>query len=349
MTDSNFLIGDRPVGEGAPCFIIAEVGLAHDGSLGAAHAYIDAAADAGADAVKFQTHIASAESSPKEGFRVKVFPQDKTRFEYWERTAFTEEQWRDLRQHTEERQLVFLSTPFSNAAVALLRRVGMKAWKVGSGETNNLLMLEEIALQGEPVLLSSGMSYIEELDRSVALLRSNGSPVMVMQCTSSYPCPPERYGLNMLGEYRRRFGIPVGFSDHSGEIAPGLAAVTMGAKSVEVHVTWSKQCFGPDVKASLTFDQLAELNKGIRLLERSLNNDIDKDALAQEMMEMRQLFMKGLVASGPIAAGTVLARHHLDARKPCAGISVSEYQSAIGKVVKRSLALGEPIVWDDLH
>ncbi len=348
MTASNFLIGDRPVGEGAPCFIIAEVGLAHDGSLGAAHAYIDAAADAGVDAVKFQTHIASAESSPKEEFRVKVFPQDNTRFEYWERTAFTEEQWRDLKQHAEEKRLVFLSTPFSNAAVALLRRIGIKAWKIGSGETNNLLMLEEIASQGEPVLLSSGMSYIEELDRSVNLLRSNGSPVMVMQCTSSYPCPPERYGLNMLSEYRRRFGIPVGFSDHSGEIAPGLAAVTLGAKAVEVHVTWSKQCFGPDVKSSLTFEQLAELAKGIRLLERSLENNIDKDTLAQEMREMRQLFTKGLVASKTIVPGTLLERHHLDARKPCLGIPVSDYQSVLGRVVKRSLSIGEPIVWDDL-
>jgi len=348
VTASNFLIGDRPVGEGAPCFLIAEVGLAHDGSLGTAHSYIDAVADAGADAVKFQTHIALAESSPKEEFRVKIFPQDNTRFEYWERTAFTEEQWRDLKQHAEEKRLVFLSTPFSNSAVALLRRIGIKAWKIGSGETNNLLMLEEIASQLEPVLLSSGMSYIEELDRSVALLRSNGSSVMVMQCTSSYPCPPERYGLNMLGEYRRRFGVPVGFSDHSGEIAPGLAAVTMGAKAVEVHVTWSKQCFGPDVKSSLTFEQFAELAKGIRLIERSLETNIDKDTLAQEMREMRQLFTKGLVASEPIVPGTLLERHHLDTRKPCLGIPVSDYQSVLGRIVKRPLSSGEPIVWGDL-
>ena len=348
MTASNFLIGDRPVGEGAPCFLIAEVGLAHDGSLGTAHSYIDAVADAGADAVKFQTHIALAESSPKEEFRVKIFPQDNTRFEYWERTAFTEEPWRDLKQHAEEKRLVFLSTPFSNSAVALLRRIGIKAWKIGSGETNNLLMLEEIASQLEPVLLSSGMSYIEELDRSVALLRSNGSSVMVMQCTSSYPCPPERYGLNMLGEYRRRFGVPVGFSDHSGEIAPGLAAVTMGAKAVEVHVTWSKQCFGPDVKSSLTFEQFAELAKGIRLIERSLETNIDKDTLAQEMREMRQLFTKGLVASEPIVPGTLLERHHLDTRKPCLGIPVSDYQSVLGRIVKRPLSSGEPIVWGDL-
>ena len=349
MTISNFVIGDRLVGEGAPCFIIAEVGLAHDGSLGAAHAFIDAAADAGADAIKFQTHIADAESSPQEKFRVKVFPQDKTRFEYWERTAFTQEQWRDLKGHVEEKGLVFLSTPFSNAAVALLRRIGVKAWKIGSGETNNLLMLEEIALRNEPVLLSSGMSCIEEIDKSIDLLRSNGVPVMVMQCTSSYPCPPEQYGLNIIGEYRHRFGIPVGFSDHSGEIAPGVAAVTLGAKAVEVHVTWSKQCFGPDVKASLTFEQLAELTRGIRLVERSLACSIDKDALAQEMQEMRQLFTKGLVANVSIAVGEILQRHHLDAKKPCIGISVSDYRSVLGRRLKRSLSIGEPITLADLN
>ena len=346
MTISDFFVGDRLVGESTLCLIIAEVGLAHDGSLCAAHAFIDAAAATGADAIK--THIAAAESSPQEGFRVKGFPQDKTRYEYWERTAFTEEQWRGLKRHAEEQKLIFLSTPFSNAAVALLRRIGIKAWKIGSGETNNILMLEEIALQSEPVILSSGMSSIDELDRSIDLLSSSGSPIMLMQCTSSYPCPPERYGLNLLDEYRRRYRIPVGFSDHSGEIAPGLAAVTLGAKAIEVHVTWSKQSFGPDAKASLTFEQFAELVKGIRLLERSLANKIDKDALAEEMREMRQLFTKGLVASGPIPIGTMLERHHFDARKPCIGIPVSDYKKVLGRVAKRPLSIGEFINWDDL-
>jgi N-acetylneuraminate synthase len=124
--------------------------------------------------------------------------------------------------------------------------------------------------------------------------------------------------------------------------------VVLGAKAVEVHVTWSKQCFGPDVKASLSFEQLAELARGIRLFERSLENNIDKDMLAQEMREMRQLFTKGLVTSGPIQAGTLLERHHLDTRKPCIGIAVSDYKNVLGRTVTRSLSLGEPIVWDDL-
>ena len=169
-----FRIGARDVGEGSPCFLIAEVALAHDGSLGMAHAYVDAAADAGADAVKFQTHIAAAESTPEEQFRVKVFPQDATRFAYWERTAFNEDQWRGLKKHADERGIEFLSSPFSTAAVEMLRRIGVKAWKVGSGETNNTLLLEEIAKGREPVLLSTGMSYWEEIDAVVESMRSRG-------------------------------------------------------------------------------------------------------------------------------------------------------------------------------
>lgn len=343
-----FRIGKKDVGEGTPCFLVAEVGLAHDGSLGGAHAYIDAAAEAGADAVKFQTHIASEESTPLEQFRVNVFPQDKTRFEYWERTAFTESQWYELKVHAEERGLEFLSSPFSIAAVLLLRRIGVKAWKIGSGETNNLLLLEEVALNREPVLLSTGMSYFEEVDRAVNLLRSVGSPLLLMQCANHYPCPPDRLGLNLITGYRHRYELPVGFSDHSGEIAPGLAAVTLGAKAIEVHVTWSRKCFGPDVKASLTFEQFGEMVRGVRILEQAFESAVDKDAAAQEMQHMRRLFTKGLVAKETIEVGTLIERHHLDARKPCVGIPVAEYQNVLGRVTKRRILPCEHIAWEDL-
>lgn len=349
MSKGNFSIGNRLIGNNAPCFIIAEVGLAHDGSLGAAHSFIEAAAEAGADAIKFQTHIASAESSPREEFRVKVFPQDKTRYEYWERTAFTEEQWQDLKRHAEEKNLIFLSTPFSNAAVKLLRKIGVNAWKIGSGDTNNRLMLEEIAAQPEPVFISSGMSYMNEIDECVSLLQGKSCPVMVMQCTSCYPCPPDKYGLDMITEMKSRYSLPIGFSDHSGEIAPGLAAVTLGAKAIEVHVTWSKQCFGPDVKASLTFTQLAELVKGIRLIEGSLDKKTDKDQIAQEFDHMRQLFTKGLVANQDIKQGQTLSRELIDARKPCEGIPVKEYPKALGKTARRNIAANEAITWEDLE
>jgi len=339
---------NAPIWSDDRCLLIAEVGLAHDGSLGSAHSYIDAAADAGADAVKFQTHIASQESSAREAFRVKVFPQDETRYDYWVRTSFDEEQWAGLKQHAEKRGLLFLSSPFSVAAVELLRRLGVKGWKIGSGETNNLLLLEAIAAGREPVLLSTGMSYFSEVDRSVAFLRDSGSPVLLMQCTNRYPCPPEKLGLNLIPEYQRRYGLPVGFSDHSGEIAPGLAALTLGVRAIEVHVTWHKGCFGPDVKASLTFEQFHELVRGVRLLERALSSSVDKDAMAEEMADMRGMFTKGLVAKRTIEAGVQIEKAHIDAKKPCVGIPVAEFDKVIGRVAGRLIAADEPIHWSDL-
>jgi N,N'-diacetyllegionaminate synthase len=198
------------------------------------------------------------------------------------------------------------------------------------------------------VLLSTGMSYFAEVDQAVELFRSTGSPLLLMQCTNRYPCPPEKLGLNLIPEYQKRYGIPVGFSDHSGEIAPGLAAVTLGAKAIEVHVTWHKGCFGPDVKASLTFERFSELVQGVRLLERALNHGVNKDAMAEEMADMRRMFTKGLVARVRIEQGTPLDKSCIDAKKPCIGIPVADYQKALGRTANRAIEANEPIEWSDL-
>lgn len=346
---NSMFVGEREIGENAHCLVIAEIGLAHDGSLGAAYAFIDAVAGTGADAVKFQTHIASAESSPGEAFRVNVFPQDETRYDYWIRTSFTEEQWAGLKQHAEDKNLIFMSTPFSIEAVQMLRRIGVKAWKIGSGETNNILLLDEIAQENEPVLLSSGMSYLHELEISINRLKDKNVPLLLMQCTNHYPCPPENLGLNMISDYKKRFQIPVGFSDHSGEVGPCLAAVTLGAKVIEVHVTWHTACFGPDVKASLTIEELSLLTKNIRIIGQSLSNPIDKDLMADEMGDMRLLFTKGVVAKNDIAEGEVITKNHIDVKKPCTGIPVHEYEKIIGKPVCRPIGKGESINWKDIR
>ena len=342
-------IGDREIGENAPCLVIAEVGLAHDGSLGVAHAFIDAIAGTGADAVKFQTHIAHAESSPGEPFRVNVFPQDETRYEYWERTSFTEKQWAGLKKHAEDKRLIFMSTPFSIEAVKMLRRIGVKAWKIGSGDTNNILMLDEIAKRNDPVFLSSGMSYLHELDQSIKRLQDKNVPLLLMQCTNHYPCPPEKLGLNVISSYGDRFTLPIGFSDHSGEIGPCLSAVTLGAKAIEVHVTWHSGCFGPDNKASLTVEELALLTKNIRLIEEAIANPVDKDLMAEDMKDMRLLFTKGLVATKDIIKGETIKKSHLDAKKPCVGIPVHEYEKVIGKVASHAIQEGEYIKWQDMR
>ena len=267
---------------GARCLIIGEVAQAHDGSLGMAHAYIEAIANAGADAVKFQTHIATAESTPLEPWRVKFSPQDATRFDYWRRMEFTEEQWCGLKLHAEQRGLKFLSSPFSVEAVELLTRVGVAAWKIASGEVSNVQMLDHILSTHLPVIVSTGMSSLDEIDATVARLRAKGVPLTLLQCTSLYPCPPEKIGLNLISFFAERYGCDVGLSDHSGTIYPGLAAATLGAKVLEVHVTFSRQMFGPDVAASLTTTELRQLVDGVRFIENMVTHPLKKDDLLPE-------------------------------------------------------------------
>ena len=327
------------------CLVIGEVAQAHDGSLGTAHAFIDAIAAAGADAVKFQTHIAAAESTSREPWRVRFSRQDESRYDYWKRMEFTEEQWAGLKVHAEERGLLFLSSPFSVEAAEMLERLGMKAWKVASGEVSNPVLFEFLIGTGKPVLLSTGMSPLEEIDAAVRRVQS---PLAVMQCTNAYPCPPEKLGLNLIPLFRERYGCAVGLSDHSGTIYPGLAAVTLGAEVLEVHVTLSREAFGPDVPASLTTAELRQLVEGVRFLERALAQPVDKDAMADEMEPLRQMFTKSVVARLDLPEGTMLAPEHLAVKKPGGGIPASRMAELIGGRLRRAVKADEPLREEDL-
>lgn len=339
--------------QGAPsegrCLIIGEVAQSHDGSLGSAHAFIDAIADAGADAVKFQTHIAAEESTPQEPWRVKFSPQDASRYEYWERMEFTEDQWLGLKKHADEAGLLFLSTPFSMKAAELLSRIGMRVWKVASGEVGNAPLLEFVSSFGDPVILSSGMSPWEELDTAVETVRRNGNPLAVLQCTSAYPCPPDQVGLNLLGEMKDRYNLPVGLSDHSGKIYAGLAAVTLGAEVLEVHVAFSREMFGPDVPASLTTGELRQLVEGSRQIESMTASRIDKDEKAGELEDLRKLFTKSVVAGTDLSHGTVLEAAHLALKKPGNGLSASDLGDLVGKRLNRNIRKDEMILMDDVE
>jgi N-acetylneuraminate synthase len=329
--------------------IIGEVAQAHDGSLGAAHAFIDAIADAGADAVKFQTHIAAAESTPAEPWRARFSRQDDTRYQYWERMEFTEPQWHGLRTHAGERGLLFLSSPFSPEAVDVLRRVGVDAWKVASGEVANLDLVRDMARDGRELLLSSGMSGWDELDRAVEVCRTEGAPFAVLQCNTAYPCPPEKVGLNVLHELAERFECPVGLSDHSGTIFPAIAAVTLGAAVVEVHVTLSRKAFGPDVVASVTDAELAELVRGVRYVETALAHPIDKDAEARALGDMRSIFTKSVVARRALPEGHVLTSDDLAAKKPGTGIPANRVDALTGARLLRAVVADELLNWDDVQ
>ena len=340
------LPGEPPVGR---CLIIGEVAQSHDGSLGMAHSFIDSIANAGADAVKFQTHIATEESTPDEPWRVKFSPQDETRFEYWQRMEFTADQWAGLKRHADERGIVFMSTPFSERAADMLSEIGMSVWKIASGEVGNLPLLKKVVSSGEPVILSSGMSDWEELDTAVNTVRENGNPLAVLQCTSAYPCPPEKIGLNVLNVLRERYSLPMGLSDHSGSIYAGLAAVSLGAEVVEVHVALSREMFGPDVPVSITTTELSQLVDGTRQIERMLGTTVDKDIAADNLQDLRKIFTKSLVASKDIKAGTILTAEHLALKKPGTGLPASSIPNVIGRKVKQHIKADEILLLQNIE
>jgi len=339
---------DEPT-PGAACSVIAEVSQTHDGSLGTAHAFIDAAADAGADAIKFQTHIAAAETTPSEPWRTRFSHQDDTRYDYWKRMEFSPEHWAGLEKHARERGLHFLSSPFSREALELLTRVGVSAWKVASGEINNHPLLDAMADTGLPVLLSTGMSPPEEIEESVARVRKRGVAVGVMQCASMYPTPPELVGINLIPEFRERFGCAVGLSDHSATIYPGLAAATLGIEVLEVHIAFSREMFGPDVVASITTAELRQLVEGIRFIEAMRAAPVDKADLPESITSLRSIFMKSLVAAVDIPCGTVLEDRHLTSKKPGSGIAVAELERVVGLRLKRSIERDELLTENDLE
>lgn len=314
-----------------------------------AHAYIDAVARAGADAVKFQTHLAAAESTPAEPWRVRFSYQDNSRYEYWERMEFTEQQWKGLRQHADDAGVGFLSSPFSVEAVELLERVGVAAWKVASGEVTNDLLIERMLESRAPVVLSSGMSTMGEIDHAVALIRRAGVAFALLQCTSQYPTPAERVGLNMLGVFRDRYGCLVGLSDHTGTPHAGVAAAALGLDVLEVHAVFSKEMFGPDAPASVDLAGLRSLVEGVRFVESAYANPVDKDAVAAEMGEMRSLFTKSVVARTDLVAGTVLTAAHLAVKKPGSGLPPGRLAEVVGRTLRSDLRADEMLRAGDVE
>ena len=320
-------------------FVIAELGQAHDGSLGILHSYIDAVSQSGADAIKFQTHIAEAESSLQEPFRVNFSYEDETRFDYWKRMSFDKEQWAGIKDHCEEAGLEFMSSPFSIAAVELLESIGINRYKIGSGEINNYLMLERIAQTKKPMILSSGMSSFDELRSCIEFLKPYGNDLTVLQCTTNYPTTPANIGLNVISEIANEFeNVTVGFSDHSGTIYSGMAAVALGAKMLEFHVVFDKRMFGPDTKASLTIDQAAELINGVRFIEECLDNPVDKND-TNAYSDLKRIFEKSLAVNKDLPVGHVIAQEDLESKKPHeAGITARDYKLVLGKKLNKEKA-----------
>jgi N,N'-diacetyllegionaminate synthase len=342
-------IAGRQVGGGAPGYLIAEVAQAHDGSLGLAHCFIDAAKEAGADAVKFQTHFADEESTLDEEFRVKFSRQDESRFAYWKRMEFTEEQWAGLVAHAREISIGFLSSAFSHRAVDLLERLDSPAWKIASGELSFDALLDRMAATGKPVLMSTGMSGYAEIEATIGKLRRSGAPVAVLQCTSRYPTKLEEVGLNVIGELRERYTCPAGLSDHSGTVYPAMLALAKGADIVEAHITLNRRMFGPDVSSSLTVEEFAQVSAARDAFATMEQHPVDKDAMALSLADMRKLFQRSVAVVCPMPEGTVLRRDMLTVKKPAKGIPASDIDSLVGKRLKRSASPDRILHWEDVH
>jgi len=328
------------------CTIIAEVGSVHDGSLGNALKLIEAAAECGADAVKFQTHIAEAETLPQAPS--PAYFKDEPRFEYFQRTGFNLEQWQRLEAYCEEQGVEFLSSPFSEEAVDLLEQVGVARYKIPSGEVTNLPMLEKIARLNKPVLLSSGMSDWEELDRAVETLRAHHDHITVLQCTSQYPAPYEQVGLNVMLEMRERYGLPVGLSDHTMSNYAAFAAVTLGAQVIEKHFTFSRKMYGSDAAHALEPAEFAGLVEGVRVIETMLGNPVDK-ADTRPFQEMKAIFEKSLVAAQDIPAGAVVTAEMIAVKKPGTGIPAARLKEFLGRKARRKLESGKMLSEDDFE
>lgn len=324
--------------------IIAEIAQAHDGSLGMAHAYIDAVAKTGCTVIKFQTHIAEAESSIYEPFRVKFSKQDTTRYDYWQRMEFSLEQWKELKQHCNEVGLEFMSSPFSNAAVDMLEEVGVERYKIGSGEVNNFVLLEKIAQTGKPVIISSGMSSFEELDATTQFLKNRNVTFSILQCTTAYPTKPEEFGLNVIQELKKRYAVPVGFSDHSSSIEACIAATALGAEILEFHVVFDKEMFGPDAKSSLTMQETTQLVKAVTNITTALQHPIDKKDNSK-FATLKSIFEKSLAVNKKLKKGHIITFDDLETKKPKGyGILASNYANVIGKTINKDLAK-----WDFLN
>lgn len=331
-------IQGRSIGAGAPCFIIAEAGVNHNGDLALAHRLVDAAADAGADAVKFQTFDADALASadaPSAAYQQLATGQGSQR-DMLRRLTLDEPAHIELKRHADARGIIFLSTPFESASVELLERLQVPAFKVPSGELTNHLFLRLLAQKGKPLLVSTGMSELAEVEAAVrVLLQAQVQGFALLHCTSSYPAPLESVNLRAMQTLRSRFAVPVGYSDHTlGTVVP-VGAVALGAKVLEKHLTLSRTMTGPDHAASMEPDEMARLVKEVRAIEAALG---DGEKIVQPCeRETQRVARKSLFVARDLPVGHRLSESDLVARRPGTGISPALLEEVLGRTLRRAL------------
>jgi len=329
---------------------IAEIGLAHDGSYALATSYIYKAKKSGADCVKFQTHISEAESSDFDRFRVKSkFFDDKSRKSYWTRTSFSKTQWVNLKNLTENLGMFFLSSPFSIEAAQMLNSIGVKAWKIGSGELTNYSLLEYLARTGKPIILSTGLSNYKEIEDALSIFNKKiKSNIVLMQCTSLYPCPSEFVGLNVIKEMKKKFIVSIGFSDHSGDPSVGIAAFVMGASMIETHVCFDKDIKTFDSSSSLNFNEFKFMCNSIKKLKLVLKNNFNKNQIFHKLKNNKNLFEKSIFFNKNIAKNSIINIEDISFKKPVIGVHAKFYKKIIGRTTKKDFFAGESLKKGDV-
>ena len=342
MTPSHITIAGRTVGPGHPCFVIAEAGINHNGDVALALDLVHRAAEAGADAIKFQTHLPEHEMLPGGATAAYV---GESLFDLLTRTALSRDDHFTLREAAARRGIIFLSTPFSREAADFLETLGVPAFKTGSGELTNLPLVQHIARKGKPMIISTGMATPEEIDRTVRAVRAIGTPFALMHCTSTYPTPFEHVQIDCMPALQRRYGVPVGFSDHTLGSVIAFAAVTLGANVFEKHFTLSRSLPGPDQQGSIEPSELSDAVKGIRAIERARGGT---KTIQPGEQDVRNMAHHSVVSVRDIAEGATIGADDVWAKRPGTGIPARQLADVIGRTATRAIPKDRLVAWDDL-
>ena len=327
-----FKIGDRLIGDEYPPFVIAEVGINHEGDYDKAIQMVDAAAAAGADCVKFQCHITEKEMIPTD-----ILPGNSPDrlYDIIKRCELTENEERMVQAYCGEKGIMYLCTPFSREASDRLDDMGVSAFKIGSGECNNLPLIEHIARKGKPILLSTGMNDLKSVKQTVGAIQKYGTPLLVNHCTSMYPTPYEHVRLGAIAQMKESLQVPIGFSDHSMGIYTCLGAVALGACALEKHFTLTRDWPGPDIPISLEPDELSELVVGARAVFESRGGS--KTVLPEEQPVIDFAYAC-VVTIQDIAAGETMSLDNLWVKRPGTGlIPANDLDSILGKKATKAL------------
>ena len=337
-------IGNYLIGINRPVFVIAEAGINHNGSLNIAKKMVKAAKKSGADCIKFQTHI-----TDKEMIKTDIRPGNISKKTLWsiiKNSELTESEERKIQLHCKENKILFLSTPFSIDAVERLEKIKIPAYKIGSGELTNLPFLQRIAKTNKPVILSTGMSTIDEVKKSVNLFKKYKSPLILLQTTSVYPSDYQDIRLGLIEKYQKMFRVPVGISDHSIGIYIALGAVAKGACIVEKHFTLDKKMPGPDQKLSLEPNELEELVKGCKAVKLALG---DKKTILEKEKPILKFARESVVSIKLINKNEVFSEKNISTKRPGTGkIPAYNYYKIIGRKARRSISKDKQLTWHDV-